>query len=211
MCRQSSDSSSSSEDNSAEKDFGWSTEIQETYSKILKKQDNDLVKIADNNVQLTDLFSEFKIKLDYKQSPSGWDYFGKCPFPDHEDSSPSFYFNQKENRYNCFGCHRGGKASSFYSHMFGISFYKAAYQLISKLQSIHYLPIEANEPDERIDAELERFSTLVRGAIEAGKADLVEKATWPLDVYLDLHIPDSSINFDDLKKILDIIEENLNE
>jgi DNA primase len=32
----------------------------------------------------------------------------RCPFPDHNDSTPSFRIYPKKNTYHCFGCGRGG-------------------------------------------------------------------------------------------------------
>lgn len=34
-------------------------------------------------------------------------YTGRCPMPDHEDKTPSFYI-YPERRWYCFGCGRGG-------------------------------------------------------------------------------------------------------
>ncbi len=39
---------------------------------------------------------------------NGKGYICRCPFPDHEDKTPSFIVTPQENLWNCFGCGRGG-------------------------------------------------------------------------------------------------------
>ena len=38
----------------------------------------------------------------------GDEYVGRCPIPDHDDSSPSFTVNESKNVWHCFGCDRMG-------------------------------------------------------------------------------------------------------
>lgn len=38
----------------------------------------------------------------------GINWTGKCPLPDHEDSTPSFTVYPKTRSWYCFGCNRGG-------------------------------------------------------------------------------------------------------
>ncbi len=37
---------------------------------------------------------------------NGKGYVCRCPFPDHEDKTPSFIVTPHENLFNCFGCSR---------------------------------------------------------------------------------------------------------
>ena len=53
----------------------------------------DLVELAETYTRL-------------KKSGSEWK--GTCPLPGHEDKSPSFYVNESEGVWHCFGCNRDG-------------------------------------------------------------------------------------------------------
>ncbi len=41
------------------------------------------------------------------------EYRTNCPFPDHSDSTPSFFVNSESGQYYCFGCGRGGNLTTF--------------------------------------------------------------------------------------------------
>jgi hypothetical protein len=49
------------------------------------------------------------------RSKRGW--LMKCPFPDHEDWSPSFSINVARNKFKCFGCQAWGSQIDFIMHM----------------------------------------------------------------------------------------------
>jgi len=38
----------------------------------------------------------------------GKELVGRCPFPDHQDSTPSFKVNSEKDCFKCWGCGRGG-------------------------------------------------------------------------------------------------------
>lgn len=42
---------------------------------------------------------------------------GVCPFPDHQDATPSFSIYPLTHSYFCFGCRKSGKASWFKREM----------------------------------------------------------------------------------------------
>lgn len=42
---------------------------------------------------------------------------GICPFPDHQDKTPSFSIYPRTNSYYCFGCQKSGTASWFKHEM----------------------------------------------------------------------------------------------
>lgn len=41
----------------------------------------------------------------------------KCPFPDHDDGTPSFSYNLDKKLFNCFGCDRGGDIINLHYYM----------------------------------------------------------------------------------------------
>jgi DNA primase len=53
---------------------------------------------------------------------NGKGYVCRCPFPDHEDKTPSFVVTPSENLWNCFGCNRGGDIFKFDELYFNLDF-----------------------------------------------------------------------------------------
>lgn len=49
--------------------------------------------------------------------PNGSTLRGKCPFPAHSDSTPSFYVYPTTRSFYCFGCHVGGDVITFVQHI----------------------------------------------------------------------------------------------
>ena len=54
---------------------------------------------------------------------------GQCPFPSHNDKSPSFSVNVEEGLYYCFGCGKRGDAITFVREMEGLDFEPAVERL----------------------------------------------------------------------------------
>jgi len=53
---------------------------------------------------------------------NGKGYVCRCPFPDHEDKTPSFIVTPREKLWNCFGCNRGGDIFEFGRIYFNLDF-----------------------------------------------------------------------------------------
>ena len=66
-----------------------------------------------------------------------------CPFPDHDDSSPSFGVNTESNLYNCFGCGKTGNIVNLVRQVEGLNFVEA----IQKLSLFAGLEIETSDLD----------------------------------------------------------------
>lgn len=62
---------------------------------------------------------------------SGSQHSARCPFPDHNEKTASFFINEKKNVCYCWGCHKGGDPISFISHMENISKLDAAKRINS--------------------------------------------------------------------------------
>lgn len=77
-----------------------------------KKDFADKINKINNSILLTEIFNQLQITM-IKNYNSEWDYKGHCPFPDHEDSTPSFYYNTSKNLFHCFGCSTGGSTVEF--------------------------------------------------------------------------------------------------
>lgn len=121
-------SGSPDENSSMESNTGW--EIANTeFDQKLAKQRLVLLQTANLRYPLSLILSKYQVELEPIVGSNGWTMQACCPFPDHSERTPSFYFNVEEERFNCFGCHRGGKAIEFISAYEGISRFAAAEKL----------------------------------------------------------------------------------
>ena len=50
------------------------------------------------------------------------DFHGRCPFPEHNDSNPSFCVSRAKQVYHCFGCGKSGNIFTFLQDHEGLSF-----------------------------------------------------------------------------------------
>ena len=56
----------------------------------------------------------------------------RCPFPDHDDKSPSFEIKQNGMYWKCYGCNASGGSIDLVKHMLGISFLDARSWLLER-------------------------------------------------------------------------------
>ena len=71
-----------------------------------------------NNV--VDIISQY---TQLKHTGSG--LMGRCPFPDHQEKTPSFSVSEAKQVYHCFGCHKSGNIFSFLRDYQGLNFPEA--------------------------------------------------------------------------------------
>ncbi len=60
-------------------------------------------------------------------------YTGLCPFPDHNEKTPSFSVSSSKQVYHCFGCQKSGNIFTYLRELRGMNF----------VESIHYLARQA--------------------------------------------------------------------
>lgn len=87
--------------------------------------------------QLADIVSQYTVL-----KPAGRDLVGRCPFPDHNEKSPSFHVSPDKQVYHCFGCKKGGNIFTFLEQFQGMNFPEAIEYLAQKA-SIP-IPIQEN-------------------------------------------------------------------
>jgi len=63
----------------------------------------------------------------------GKEWIGLCPFPDHQDTKPSFSVNEEKNVWFCHGCSAGGDAVKLIQRIHGVDFQGAC----SILEKVH--------------------------------------------------------------------------
>jgi DNA primase len=83
---------------------------------------------------------------------------GHCPFPGHEDGTPSFNVYTKTQRYMCYGCDRGGDVIDFVRAMSGCSFLQACERLLGNGLSNGetHVPVKQQPPPSREHGDLQR-------------------------------------------------------
>lgn len=166
-----------------------------------------LIKQA-NSAKLLDIFKAYNIDI-----TDG--YGGKkccCPFPDHNDNSPSFYYYGETNSFNCFGCSRGGSAVRFVSIIESISYEEAANKIANHFYIDANIKIENNiDFLERQNIILD-FSKSIREFIHVNKEDDIaikyaEKLTQSYDTLIQKH--KKKLENAGLKKVVETLKSKL--
>lgn len=75
-------------------------------------------------VQYVEKFTEL-------QQRARGDWWGRCPLPDHDDSTPSFHMDGSGTFY-CFGCNVGGRFPSLISRVKQVPYSEARAYLLAK-------------------------------------------------------------------------------
>jgi DNA primase len=76
----------------------------------------------------------------------GTNYTGLCPYPDHQEKTPSFSVSPEKNFYYCFGCSKGGDAIKLVTELKSFSFVEAVSYLAER--SGVELKFEGRSPEE---------------------------------------------------------------
>ena len=85
----------------------------------------DKVRDANNIVDEISQFTQLK-------SSSGSQHMGLCPYPDHNEKSPSFSVSEGQQLYHCFGCKKSGSIFTFIQDIRGYSFPETIEYLANK-------------------------------------------------------------------------------
>ena len=105
-------------------------------------------------VELADRFTELR--------PSGNTFCGCCPFPEHQDNTPSFYC-YPDQRFHCFGCRRHGDAVDLWAAVKGIEPGIEAALDLAQEYGVE-LPEMGPEDQKRAQERREREARYLRGA-----------------------------------------------
>ncbi len=194
----------SSEDSDFEGSSGWEDKVINPLEHF--NVEYKLIQLANKKVSLNSVFRKYNLTFETIYSPIGWNNRCSCPFSDHRDSSPSFGYNSQEDRFNCFGCNRSGRAVEFISYMENNSKIDVARNLIgttSSLEDLSLLELERFDYGRLIEVlfdyadyvrEFKRSHSNSKKAVDYAMA-----ITWNLDVYLRQHGPFNTIILDDLE------------
>ena len=112
-------------------------------NKIQKKQSQqlsrDVIKKVVEQVNIVDVVSDY-VSLQ-KQGAS---YKALCPFPEHDEATPSFVVTPHKNICKCFGCDTGGNVISFVSEMENVD-YKEAVVILKEKYNLEIGDFKGNE------------------------------------------------------------------
>lgn len=64
-----------------------------------------------------DMVAVYEKAFGRQARPTPGGFIAQCPFPDHEDRTPSFVMYQDTQSYYCFGCNKSGSAKWFKREM----------------------------------------------------------------------------------------------
>lgn len=107
---------------------------------------------------LVDIISQYT-----QLKPSGGGLMGRCPFPDHQEKTPSFSVSQSKQVYHCFGCHKSGNLVTFLRDYHGYSFPEAIEWLAKRAS------IPMPEKDLRASGEEDKALTRRKALYEINK------------------------------------------
>ena len=97
------------------------------------------VREANNLIDIISRYTQLK--------GSGNRHMGLCPFPDHNEKTPSFSATESQQLYHCFGCKKSGNIFHFVQEMQGLSFVESVEFLANKA-SIPLPVVDNFEPKE---------------------------------------------------------------
>lgn len=192
---------------------GWETQLSPTQEKQLSA--DQLIRVACNKLPLLKVLRSYQIRIDSQYGDSGWAPNINCPFPDHADSSPSFGYNHKEDRFYCLGCQRSGRSVHFISIKEGKSPVEIAKSILDQYGfDILEEDLSILDDSQAIQEALHQFSLFCRSYIKEADDPIealsfVEKVSPAVDYYLAQHLPDDSVKLEMLTAIIEKVKDRL--
>lgn len=197
---------------------GWEAESNPYKSEDRTKEfDLKLIKLANKKANINNIFKSLNITFpNIIYSPSGWTHQTLCPFKDHNEKTASFWYNSLENRFNCFGCSRGGGPVQFLSIYHGKKQSKVAKELLQIYGDLDDVFEEINdELQEKIDnlvlESSDYFKKFMKNHLNNPKLlTFAENLIWSLDIYLEnLNLAKYSVEIENLEARINIIKRKL--
>ncbi|MCX7977778.1 MAG: DNA primase [Bdellovibrionaceae bacterium] len=137
----------------------------------------DRVREANNLVDIISQYTQLK--------PSGRGLMGRCPFPDHQERTPSFSVSETKQVYQCFGCKKAGNIFTFLRDFMGMSFPESV-EFLARRAGIP-LPENLAEADavDQVSQKKKHLKEVYRLAKEWFRRNLLElSAEHPVHQYI---------------------------
>lgn len=109
---------------------------------------------------LVDIISQYT-----QLRPTGGGLMGRCPFPDHQEKTPSFSVSEQKQVYHCFGCHKSGNIVSFLRDYHGYSFPEAM-EWLAKRASIPLPETDRTREDDQVSTKRKKIFEINRVALD---------------------------------------------
>ena len=117
------------------------------------KYTQDFIEKVQHANNIVDIISQYT-----QLKPTGGGLMGRCPFPDHQERTPSFSVSENKQVYHCFGCHKSGNIFTFLRDYQGLNFPQA----IEFLADRSGVPIpQEMEEDKQADQKNKRKKQLL--------------------------------------------------
>lgn len=178
-----------------------------------KEYNFKIIKLANKKANLLDILKDLKIKFEIVHSPSGFTHKSMCPFKDHRDSSPSFFYNTIDNSFKCFGCNRRGGAVQFLHHYTGEKKTKIAKNILSNVTDIESAYEEIyDDCSEKFNESMIKLSDYIRNFLKGKDGNylkLIEDIMWSLDLYIEKNFGTESFDIEVLEARIESIKERI--
>lgn len=96
------------------------------------------------NIRIDEVLRDF---VPLQKKGGGQNLWACCPYPDHNESTPSFSIHPARGFYKCFGCGKGGDTITFLREVQGMSYLEAMEFLANKYD----IPWDVNKGYEKND------------------------------------------------------------
>jgi hypothetical protein len=158
-------------------------------SSELQKDLRIIVANANKKVRLYSVLKNYNIKLPQNYKSQTWSTPIICPFPSHKggkERTASWGYNFVEDRFNCLGCKKSGRAVEFISEMESKNKLVVAKTILESYGG-YDLDHEIIFDDSKIDSLLFESAALIRSAIKSAnpeKLKHIHKLSWWFDAFI---------------------------
>lgn len=121
----------------------------------------DFIDKVRNSSNIVDLLSEY---TQFKRS--GGRLMGLCPFPGHNEKTPSFSVSEDKQVYHCFGCQRSGQIFTALKELKGLSFPEAVEYLANRAGIIMPQDLKTADTDKEAKAQRENLLKINTFAVQ---------------------------------------------
>ncbi|MFN8943354.1 MAG: DNA primase, partial [Pseudobdellovibrionaceae bacterium] len=122
------------------------------------KFSNEFIERVQDSTNLVEHVSQYTVL-----KPAAGGYMGRCPFPDHQEKTPSFSVSEMKQVYNCFGCGKKGNLFTFLQTYNGMNFPEAVEYLADRAG----IALPLNESDSLEDQQARKKREKKKAMFEA--------------------------------------------